>query len=302
MLLVQAQAYRQQFDFNAIYLLPANLYGPKDHFDLEKSHVIPALIRKIMQAKEDRLPSVEVWGTGKPSREFLYVEDAAEGIIAATEHYNGPEPVNIGTGQSITIRDLVQLICRILGYKGRIIWNKTKPDGQPKRVLDVSRARKLFGFKAKTSLESGLRKTILWYKTIYKKTPQGIETPLRASRSSPEIYKDLKSGATLAMVIRSGYRANKYNFFTPNEYPLQLGLNFYSASEQIQPHIHPDQTKQIHQMLECLLIRKGHIVMHLFDREKNFVQDVDLFSGDIVLQVTGGHGFKVLRRYRDCGN
>lgn len=183
MLLVQAQAYRQQYDFNAIYLLPVNLYGPRDNFDPESSHVIPALIRKCLEAKHFQaeakvkssslnldLPegpqpghSVTVWGTGKPTREFLYVEDAAEGILLATEKYNKPQPVNLGAGFEISIKDLVELIAKLTGFKGKIIWDTAKPDGQPRRMLDVSKAFKEFGFKAKTTFEEGLQKTIEWY-------------------------------------------------------------------------------------------------------------------------------------------
>lgn len=167
MLLVQAQAYRQQYGFNAIYLLPVNLYGPGDNFDPESSHVIPALIKKCIDAMNQPLPQPEpvltVWGTGKPTREFLYVEDAAEGILLATERYNKPDPVNLGTGFEIAISDLVELIVKLTGFKGEIIWDKTKPDGQPRRMLDTTRAFKEFGFKAKVGFEKGLKKTINWY-------------------------------------------------------------------------------------------------------------------------------------------
>ena len=164
MLLVQAQAYRHDYpDFDVIYLLPANLYGPRDHFDLENSHVIPALIRKIHEAKEAGNRPLEVWGTGKPSREFLYAADAAEGILLAAEKYSRPEPVNLGTGSSITIKDLVHLISELMGYKGEIVWNKSRPDGQMKRQLDTSRARIAFGFRARTTLRQGLETTIEWY-------------------------------------------------------------------------------------------------------------------------------------------
>jgi len=165
MLLVQSQAYRQQFGFNSIFLLPVNLYGPRDNFDLESSHVIPALIRKFTEAVENNKKEVEVWGTGKASREFLYVEDAAEGILLATERYNKPEPVNLGAGFEIKIKDLVGLIAELTGFDGEIRWNTGKPDGQPRRCLDVSRAKKEFGFEAKTDFRSGLRKTIEWYKS-----------------------------------------------------------------------------------------------------------------------------------------
>ncbi len=163
MLLVQAQAYRQQYGFNAIYLLPVNLYGPGDNFDPQSSHVIPALIRKYVDAIANDDREVTVWGTGIPTREFLYVEDAAEGILLASEKYNKSDPVNLGAGFEISIKDLVALIAELAGFKGRIIWDKAMPDGQPKRMLDVSRAEKEFGFRAKTNFEEGLKKTIDWY-------------------------------------------------------------------------------------------------------------------------------------------
>jgi len=163
MLLVQAQAYRAQFGFNAIFLLPVNLYGPRDNFNPRSSHVVPALIVKFAEAKAKGLKQVIAWGTGNASREFLYVEDAAEGIVLAAEKYNGSEPVNIGAGFEIKIFDLVKLIADLMDYRGEIVWDHTKPDGQPRRMLDVTRAEKLFGFKAKTHFEEGLRKTIDWY-------------------------------------------------------------------------------------------------------------------------------------------
>ncbi len=163
MLLVQAQAYRQQYGFNAIFLLPVNLYGPGDNFDPSSSHVIPALIRKFAEAMERGEKEVVVWGSGKASREFLHVDDAARGIALAAEKYNGMDPVNLGAGFEITIRDLVELIARLMKYEGKMVWDETKPDGQPRRMLDVSRAEQRFGFKAKTSFEDGLRETIGWY-------------------------------------------------------------------------------------------------------------------------------------------
>jgi GDP-L-fucose synthase len=163
MLLVQSQAYRQQYGFNSIFLLPVNLYGPGDNFDLESSHVIPALIRKFTDAVENDKKEVEVWGTGKASREFLYVEDAAEGIILATEKYDKPKPVNLGAGFEIKIKDLVELIVELTGFEGEIRWDTTKPDGQPRRCLDTTKAEREFGFRAKTDFREGLRKTIDWY-------------------------------------------------------------------------------------------------------------------------------------------
>jgi GDP-L-fucose synthase len=163
MLLVQGQAYRQQYDFNTIYLLPVNLYGPGDNFDPESSHVIPALIRKFIEARENNTPEVEIWGTGTPTREFLYVEDAVRAIILATEKYNGSEPVNLGASFEISIKDLARLIKKLTNYQGKTAFNTDKPDGQPRRKLDVSKAKKEFGFEAKTDFETGLKKTIEWY-------------------------------------------------------------------------------------------------------------------------------------------
>ena len=163
MFIVQAQAYRQQYGFQAISLLPANLYGPGDNFDPSSSHVIPALIQKCIEAKESRKETIEVWGSGDASREFLYVKDCAEAIVLATAHYNKSHPVNIGTGKEITIRTLSETIAKLTGFTGQIIWDHTKPDGQPRRRLDTTRAETEFGFKAKTSLEIGLQKTIEWY-------------------------------------------------------------------------------------------------------------------------------------------
>ena len=164
-LLVQAQAYREQYGFNAIYLLPVNLYGPKDNFDPESSHVIPALIKKMVDAKLEGKNEVVVWGTGKVSREFLYVEDATEGILLATEKYNKPDHVNLGTGKEITIKELVDLIAELTEYKGKIVWDTSKPDGQPRRCLNTRKAREEFGFEAKTNFREGLKRTIDWYFT-----------------------------------------------------------------------------------------------------------------------------------------
>jgi len=168
MLLVQSQAYRAEYGFNSIFLLPVNLYGPGDNFDPDSSHVIPALIKKCVDAVDSGAEYIECWGTGKVSREFIYAADAAEGILLATEHYNGVEPVNIGAGFEITIRELVEKIAKLTGFNGEIRWDSSKPDGQPRRCLDTSRAKKLFGFKAKTSFDKGLKKTIEWYRASCK--------------------------------------------------------------------------------------------------------------------------------------
>jgi GDP-L-fucose synthase len=164
MLLVQAQAYRQQYGFNAIYLLPVNLYGPRDNFNLETSHVIPALIRKCIEAQERGDKQVILWGDGSPTREFLYAGDAANGILTATEFYSGDEPVNIGSGNEISIKDLATLIAKLTGYEGQLVWDTTKPNGQPRRGLDTTRALNYFGWKAEVPFEEGLRQTIEWYR------------------------------------------------------------------------------------------------------------------------------------------
>lgn len=168
MLLVQAQAYRQQYGYNAIFLMPVNLYGPRDNFNPESSHVIPALIRKCLEARDAHQSEVVVWGDGSPTREFLFVEDAAEGILLAAEHYDSAEPVNLGSGFEISIKDLAELIARLTGFTGKLVWDTSKPNGQPRRALDVSRAKQLFGFKAEVNFEEGLRRTIEWYE-IYRK-------------------------------------------------------------------------------------------------------------------------------------
>ncbi|MFH1478609.1 MAG: GDP-L-fucose synthase [Candidatus Omnitrophota bacterium] len=180
MLLVQSQAYRQQYGFNSIFLMPVNLYGQGDNFDSNSSHVIPSLIKKCLDAKAQGLspqgtvPEITVWGTGKATREFLYVEDCAEAIILAAEKYNKSEPVNIGAGFEISIKDLVNLIVKLTGFKGKIIWDKTKPDGQPRRCLDTSKAYREFDFRAKTDFKEGLKRTIDWYERTYHKASKGV--------------------------------------------------------------------------------------------------------------------------------
>src|SRR6266704_1177498 len=166
MLLVQAQAYRQQYGFNAIFLLPVNLYGPGDNFDPETSHAIPAIIRKCVEAKRTGSKEIILWGTGIPTREFLYVDDAAEGIVLAAQHYDGAEPVNIGSGMEITVKELVTVLSGLIGYKGADVWNRSKPDGQPRRKLNVERAQQEFGFRSSTPFRVGLSKTIAWYQLV----------------------------------------------------------------------------------------------------------------------------------------
>jgi GDP-L-fucose synthase len=169
MLLVLAQAYRQQYGFNAIYLLPVNLYGPGDNFDPDSSHVIPAMIRKCVEARKQGEEQILLWGDGSPTREFLYVDDCAEAIVRAAEAYDGAEPVNIGTGAEISIRELAELVAELAGFQGEIRWDTSKPNGQPRRCLDTTRAWEWFGFRAQTDLRTGLRETISWYRSLLRK-------------------------------------------------------------------------------------------------------------------------------------
>jgi GDP-L-fucose synthase len=168
MLLVQLQSYRQEFGFNGIYLLPVNLYGPRDNFNLQSSHVIPAVIRKVVEAKRRGDKQIVAWGPGHVSREFLYVEDAAEGILLAAERYDRPDPVNLGSGSEVTVRNLVHLICEMAGFRGEVVWDSSQPDGQPRRCLDVTRAESEFSFKAKINLREGLARTIAWFEESSK--------------------------------------------------------------------------------------------------------------------------------------
>jgi GDP-L-fucose synthase len=176
MMLVQSQAYREQYGFQSIYLLPVNLYGPRDNFDLEKSHVIPALIRKCLEAIELGTERIVCWGSGAATREFLHAADCAEGILLATEQYESPEPVNLGTGFEISIQDLAAMIARLTGFRGELVWDVSRPDGQPRRCLDVTRAAREFGFRAGIGLEEGIRETIDWYREQRSATPRGSET------------------------------------------------------------------------------------------------------------------------------
>jgi len=174
MMLVQSQAYRQQYGYNSIYLLPVNLYGPRDNFHPDSSHVIPAIIKKVVDAQDQGKRSIELWGTGKATREFLFVRDCAEGILLAAERYNSSEPVNLGAGREISIKDLGELICRLCDFDGKIDWDHTKPDGQPRRCLDTKRAEKEFGFKAQTDFETGLKETIDWYREHRKTKDESV--------------------------------------------------------------------------------------------------------------------------------
>ena len=199
-LLVMAQAYRQQYGMNIIYLLPVNLYGPGDNFDLESSHVIPALIRKFVEAKNNE---VTVWGTGKASREFLYVEDAAEGILLAAERYSKPAPVNLGTGREVSIRELVDMIARLSDFNGKIVWDTSRPDGQPRRMLDTARAFEEFGFRATTQLEEGLKQTIDWYRSTKSQSNGSMKNDVRAHYNKISGFYEQKKRETYLRILRN---------------------------------------------------------------------------------------------------
>ena len=203
-LLVMLQGYREQYGLAGIYLLPVNLYGPGDNFALETSHVIPALIRKFCAARRARLREVEVWGTGSASREFLYVDDAARGIVLATERYDGPEPVNLGAGHEISIRDLAELIARLTGFEGVIRWDPTRPDGQPRRMLDTTRAAERFGFRAEVGLEEGLRRTIDWWVAA-----RWLSSQARPSGRQPAAEDGDRRRADLVDQLRGGPRGHR---------------------------------------------------------------------------------------------
>ena len=192
MMLAQSQSYRAQYGFNSIFLLPANLYGPGDNFDLESSHVIPALIRKCVDARRNNASYIQVWGTGNASREFLYVEDCARAIVSASADYDGEDPVNIGTGNEITIRDLVELIAQLTGFAGEVRWQGEKPDGQPRRSLDVSRAFEKFGFRAQTLLRQGLEQTIEWYERQF-----GLRAKDAGARAAIKLHRSTRGAQRL---------------------------------------------------------------------------------------------------------
>ncbi|RJQ52964.1 MAG: NAD-dependent epimerase/dehydratase family protein [Actinobacteria bacterium] len=324
MLLVQLQAYRSEYEFNGIFLLPVNLYGPGDNFDLEASHVIPALIRKCVEARDRGEASIELWGDGTPTREFLYVEDAAEGILLAAENYDGAEPVNLGAGFEISIRDLAELVKRLTGYEGEIVWDSTRPGGQPRRMLDTSRAREEFGFEAQVELEEGLRGTIEWFErewpgdlerqsrtpetpttgTLSLETEQQPDTSLNveeyAQGSGGEVttVEEIRDGDEwLAIVIRREHHEEGVNFFSPADFSQQLGFIRHQAGHVIEPHVHNVVPREVLYTQEVLFVRSGRLRVDLFGSDGHFAGSRVLEAGDTILLAGGGHGFEVLA---DC--
>lgn len=286
--LVQLQAYRQQYGFDGIFLLPVNLYGPRDDFDLENSHVIPAMIRKFVEARESGAPSVTLWGSGEASREFLYVKDAAEAIVAATERYDSGDPVNIGAGFEITIRALAEKIREATGFSGEIVWDSSKPDGQPRRMLDTSRARKEFGFEATTALEEGLRATVEWFETGFDPAPNVHVSELPA-------VEEIRDGEQIiAVIVRRSFNKPGVSFFSQNEFSQQLGFINYPPGHVIQPHVHNPVPREVQLTQETLFIRDGRVRVDLYRDDCTVLATRVLTTGDAILLATGGHGFEIL--------
>ena len=296
MLLVQLQSYREEYGFNGIFLLPVNLYGPGDNFDLESSHVIPALIRKCMEAKERGDRAVEVWGDGVPTREFLYVEDAAEGILLATEHYDGPEPVNLGAGFEISIKDLADKIVALTGFEGEIVWDASRPGGQPRRMLDTERAKLEFGFEARVNLDEGLRRTIGWFEKGWPvDSPSPFKEEGRGGDEDSAVFEEIADGEErLALLIRAGYSERGVHFFSPSDFSQQLGLICHAAGHIVEPHIHNVVLRQVLNTQEVLFVRSGRVRVDLYNSDREPSGSRTLSAGDVILLAGGGHGLEVL--------
>jgi len=289
-LLVQLQAYRRQYGMNGIFLMPVNLYGPRDNFDLHTSHVIPAIIRKCIEAVERGDDTVTLWGTGSASREFLYVADAAEAIVRATERYDGADPVNLGAGFEITIRDLAEKIAALTGFEGAIVWDTARPDGQPRRSLDTTRAFEQFGFRAATGFDEGLRRTVEWYRDPENRNPDAGAPP----RRRPAVEELRIAGVLHAIILRGNYAEPGPRFFSPGEFSQQLGHINYPKSHVIPPHVHNPVQREVMHTQETLFLKSGRMRVDLYDEERRVVESRVLTSGDTILLATGGHGFEML--------
>lgn len=288
--LVQLQAYRQQYGFNGIFLLPVNLYGPRDNFDPASSHVIPAVIRKFVEARDAGAATVTLWGTGDASREFLYVEDAAEAIVAATERYDDGDPVNLGAGFEITIRDLAEKIAQLTNYTGELVWDTTQPDGQPRRSLDTSRALERFGFKASTDFDEGLRRTIAWYEN-----PEHHAARELLTQFAIPALEEIRDGDTIvAIILRGSYDKPGVTFFSQDHFSQQLGFINYPAGHVIIPHVHNPVPREVFHTQETLFIREGRLRVDLYRDDRTPLTSRTLASGDTILLSTGGHGFEIL--------
>lgn len=309
-MLVQLQAYREQYGMNGVFLLPVNLYGPRDNFDLHTSHVIPAIIRKCVEARDAGEATVELWGTGAASREFIYAQDAAEGIVLATERYDDPDPVNLGAGFEITIRDLADKIARLTGFEGELVWDATKPDGQPRRSLDTRRARERFGFQAQVGFDEGLRRTIEWYEANRTAADAGVVGsaadvgPLDdsaaaspAGKTAPHLQpvEEIRDGdQVIALILRGTLDTPGVSFYSPNHFSQQLGFIRHPAGHVIPPHVHNPVPREVMHTQETLFIREGRVRVDLYRDDRSLLMRRILTTGDVILLSTGGHGFEVL--------
>jgi GDP-L-fucose synthase len=288
--LVQLQAYRQQYGMNGVFLLPVNLYGPRDNFDPASSHVIPAMIRKFVEARDAGAPSVTLWGTGSASREFLYVEDAAEAVVLATERYDDPDPVNLGAGFEISIRALAEKIAALIGFEGELVWDSSQPDGQPRRSLDTSRATEQFGFSATTPFDEGLRRTISWYEG-----PEHVAAAESAAEFTVPAVERIYDGDTIvAIIVRGSFDTPGVTFFSEDHFSQQLGHIRYPAGHVIIPHVHNRVPREVFYTQETLFIREGRARVDLYRDDRTPLTSRTLASGDTILLSTGGHGFEML--------
>lgn len=290
-LLMQLKAYRAQYGMSGIFLMPGNLYGPGDNFDLRTGHVIPALVRRFIEARDAGVESVTLWGSGDATREFLFVEDAAEAILRATERYDSPEPVNLGTGVEVSIREVAADVARLVGYTGAIGWDTSRPDGQPRRCLDTTRAEAGFGFRATTSLEDGLRSTIEWYERGGASVEAAATPPAPYLEPVEEIYD---GDELIAIIMRGSLRTAGVSFYSPNHFSQQLGFIHHGAGHRIVPHVHNPVPREVMYTQETLFVREGRLRVDLFSDSREYLTSRVLSGGDAILLSTGGHGFEIL--------
>ncbi|MDZ4169190.1 MAG: NAD-dependent epimerase/dehydratase family protein [Coriobacteriia bacterium] len=289
-MLVQLQAYREQYGMNGIFLLPVNLYGPRDNFDLQTSHVIPAIIRKCVEAKERGDSVVTLWGTGAVSREFLYAADAAEGIVLATERYDDPDPVNLGAGFEIRISELAEKIVALTGFDGEIVWDTSQPDGQPRRSLDTRRAEEQFGFRATTGFDDGLARTVEWYLA----EGRAGAVPATASPYLPPVEEIRDGEQVIAIIVRGSLDKAGVTFFSENDFSQQLGFISQPAGHVIEPHVHNAVPREVVYTQETLFVREGRVRVELYREDRSPLTSRVLTGGDAILLATGGHGFTML--------
>lgn len=289
-MLVQLQAYREQYGMNGIFLLPVNLYGPRDDFGPPSSRVIPSIIRACVEAKERGDSSVTLWGTGAMSRESLYVADAAEGIALATERYDEPDPVNLGTGAEIRIRDLAHKIAALTGFEGEIVWDGSQSDGQPRSALDTKRAEEGFGFRAVTSFDEGLARTVEWYHA----EGRAESAPPPSAPYLPPVEEVRDGEQVVAIIVRGSFDSPGVTFFSESEFSQQLGFISRPAGDVIAPHVHNAVPREVVYTQETLFVREGRVRVDLYRDDRTALTTRVLTAGDAILLATGGHGFTML--------